>query len=496
MYLALDMGTSATKAVVVDDQQRPVAHGEARYATHHPQPGWSEQDPALWITAIASALAGMDRAVLASVQAIGLSGQMHSLVALDAAHNPILPALLWNDARGAAQCHALTHAVPRLGQITGVIAMASFTAAKLLWLREERPEAFHRLRHVLLPKDYLRLYLTGTLASDMSDAGGSQLFDQAHRQWSPEVAAAIGLALDCLPPLLEGSAIAATLRPTVASALGLPAGIPVAAGGGDAATGALGVGCIGTGIGFITLGTGTSVIIGQDRYDPHPERVLHSFAHAIPDRWYTMAAMLNGASALAWLAGIMGERDITALLARLEARYHGPSSVLFLPYLAGERTPHNNPTATASFLGLTSRHDGLDMAQAVLEGVAFSLRDAANALAAAGGLPDRLGFIGGGSRSPLWGRIIASALDRPLVVYEGAALGPALGAARLAIMAATGAPAAEVAPPPAVNTVIMPQAGLVAGYAESHTRFAAAYGVTAYRATAYRAAASGTFRAV
>lgn len=466
MFLALDIGTSSTKAIVIDKAQRVMARAESGYATAHPAPGISEQDPALWIAAVKDCLGKIDSSLRSSLTAIGLSGQMHSLVALGDDLKPLCPAMLWNDSRGLEECRLLTQALPSLGTLTGVVAMPSFTAAKLLWLKRHRPAQFAQIRHVVLPKDYVRLAITGDLGSDMSDAAGSQLFDQAQRRWSPEVATVLGLDPDCLPPLFEGCAVAGAVLSSFAAEVGIPAGIPVAAGGGDAATGAMGLGCVQADQGLITLGTGTSIIVSLTEYAPHPEKILHTFSHAVPERWYHMAAMLNGASCLKWLAeGILGQADIGGLIAKVEERYRGPSSLIFLPYLSGERTPHNDPTASASFIGLDARHDGVDMAQAVIEGVAFSLGDAAHALDSVGCLPEALGFIGGGARSALWGRIIASVVNRPLVRYAGADLGPALGAARLAMIACGGS-LAEVATTPAVENVIEPEADLVAAYGE------------------------------
>lgn len=475
MYLGLDIGTTAAKAILVDAGQAVVARAERAYPTRHPAPGISEQDPQQWVEAVRGMLADIPATLRAAVKAIGLSGQMHSLVALGEDLTPVAPAILWNDARGAAECAALNQALPAIGSITGVVPMPSFTAAKLLWLRGHQPDVFAHLRHILLPKDYVRLWLTGELATDMSDAAGSQLLDQKARQWSAEVMAAIGLRPEQMPRLLEGTEVSGTLRPAVADETGLPPGIPVAAGGGDAGTGAVGLGCIARGQGFVTLGTGTSIVVAEETYSPRPDKILHTFAHSVPGRWYQMAAMLNGASSLAWAAQLLGEADIGAVIARVEAAYKGPSRLTFLPYLAGERTPHNDPTATGAFLGLEAGTTPLDMIQAVLEGVAFSLRDATLALESARCDFETLGFIGGGARSLFWGRMIATVIDRPLIRYEGADLGPALGAARLGMIAESGAHVAAIATPPAVQDVIEPDATLKAAYAEKHTVYAALY---------------------
>lgn len=478
MYLGLDIGTTSTKAILIDAAQRTLARAEASYPTAYPAPGLAEQDPAHWIEAtrqVCAALASDAPAALARVAAVGMSGQMHSLVALGQGGRPLRPAILWSDTRGAPECRALMRDVQDIGRISGVIAMPSFTAPKLLWLRRHEPQVFDRLRLVLLPKDYVRLWLTGEGATDMSDASGAQLLDGANRAWSRPIMEAVGLAPEQLPLLLEGSAVSGRLRHDLASDLGLPAGIPVAAGGGDVATGALGAGCVDHGASLISLGTGSNIVVAQDRYAPRPETILHDFAHCVPGRWYQMAGMLNGAGCLAWAARLTGEPDIGGLLRRVEARYTGPSRVMFLPYLSGERTPHNDAAIRGGFTGLDHSTDAVDMAQAVIEGIAFSLRDAMLALEAAGCPCPAPGFIGGGTRSALWSRIVASVLRRPIVVYDESDLGPALGAARLAMLCESGADLAAVALPPPVKRVVEPDAALVDAYARRHRTFAALY---------------------
>ncbi len=478
MYLGLDIGTTATKAILIDARQTVVARAQMAYATTHPAPGLAEQNPDLWVEAVSTvvtALRQQNAAAVASVSAIGLSGQMHSLVALGADDRPLRPAILWNDARGKLECAGLMRDIPDLGAISGVVAMPSFTAAKLLWLRNHEPAVFDRLTHLLWPKDFVRLWMTGEYATDMSDAAGAQLLDQRARGWSDPILAAVGLSPEHLPRLLEGVEVSGRLRADVATLLGLPPGIPVAAGGGDAGTGAVGLGCVHDGASFISLGTGATFVVVQAAYRPKPEAILHDFAHCVPDRWFQMAAMLNGASALAWTAGLLGQASIEALLQTVEERYRGPSRVLFLPYLNGERTPHNDTDARGAFIGLDSSVDPVDMAQAVLEGVAFSLRDAMLALQAAGCAFDDPGFIGGGARSAFWGSLIATVLGRPLYRYEDADLGPALGAARLGLVAATGQAVAEVARLPDRRTAILPDLGLHHRYAERHVTYQALY---------------------
>ena len=478
MYLGLDVGTTATKAILIDARQRVLGRTEFAYATRHPGPGLCEQDPAVWIDAVVAVIETLRRdspEALASIEAIGLSGQMHSLVVLGADAGPLCPAILWNDTRGAAECRALEAAVPMIARLTGVIPMPSFTAPKLLWLRRNRPDLYGRIRTVLWPKDFVRLWLTGELATDMSDAAGGQLLDGARRAWCEPVIEAVGLSSDQLPPLLEGTDPAGQLRADVATRLGLRPGIPVAAGGGDAGTGALGLGCVTDGASFLSLGTGATIVVAQAAYAPYPDAVLHDFAHAAPGLWYQMAAMLNGASCLAWAARLCGRTDIAGWLGEVEQRFDGPSRVMFLPYLNGERTPHNDTEIRGSFIGLDSSTDPADIAQAVMEGIGFMFKDAAAALASAGCVLDTPGFVGGGTRSPLWGRIIASMLGHPLARYENADLGPALGAARLAMIVSTRAAVEDVAVRPVVQGIVQPDIDLEAAYADRYETYRALY---------------------
>lgn len=474
MFLGLDIGTTATKAILIDTTQTVLGRAEAFYPTQRPAPGRSEQDPALWLAAVMAVLDDLRvtcGVLLEGVTGIGLSGQMHSLVTLGDDDAPLAPAILWNDGRGREECRLLEEAIPDIAELTGVMPMPSFTAAKLLWVRRHDPARFAAIRHILLPKDYVRLWLTGGRAVDVSDAAGSQLLDGAQRRWAVRVLDAIGLPTSCLPQLLESTEVAGALRPEAATRLGLPVGIPVAVGGGDAATGAVGLGCIKSGASFISLGTGATVVVAQDRFAPAPQAALHNFAHAVPGMWYQMAAMLNGASCLSWATRLVGEDDIPAMLDQVAKRYQGPSRILFLPYLTGERTPHNDTDIRASFVGLDAASDKVDLAQAVLEGVAFSLLDGCQALAAAGCSITDPGFIGGGARSLFWGRLIATVLGQPILYYGDADLGPAMGAARLGMAAATGIFIDEIARVPDKRTVIEPDLRLHERYIERHRMF-------------------------
>jgi xylulokinase len=478
VYLGLDVGTSAVKAVLVDERQALLAEAEVPLAVSRPHPLWSEQDPADWWVATEAALARL-RAVApgpyAAVRALGLSGQMHGAVLLDAADRVLRPAILWNDGRAHAECRLLHERLPDLGRLAGVPAMPGFTAPKLLWLGAREPEVAARVAKVLLPKDYVRLRLTGEHVTDMSDAAGTLWLDQARRDWSPELLAAGGMASAQMPRLVEGSAAGGAVRPEVAAELGLPAGIAVAGGGGDAAAGGVGIGAVDDGDAFVSLGTSGQYFVTTASYRPYPEAFLHAYCHALPQRWFQMAAMLNGASALAWAARLLGEADIAALLARVEADYRGPGRVLFLPYLSGERTPHNDPHARGVLFGLDADAGAVDVAQAVLEGVACSFALAQDCLADAGTTVAGVAAIGGGARSRLWMRILASALDRPITLYAGGEKGPAFGAARLARLAVTGETPATVCRKPDIAAVVAPDRTLVPAYHEQGERWRRLY---------------------
>lgn len=478
MFLGIDIGTSAVKALLVDGGERVASEAEIPLALSSPAPLWREQAPGDWWDAVDAAMRALgDQApkALSAVRAVGLSGQMHGAVVLDDADRPLRPAILWNDGRAVAECAELEQAVPGLAEAAGVVAMPGFTAPKLLWLRNHEPRLFARIRTVLLPKDYIRLRLTGERATDMSDAAGTLWLDQASRRWNDAAVAASGLSTDQLPRLAEGTEVTGTIRPELARRWGLPDGVAVAGGGGDAACGGAGVGAIAEGDGFLSLGTSGQFFTATETYRPKPETLLHSFAHCVPGRWYQMAAMLNGASCLAWAAGLLGEPDIGTLLDRTEASYEGPSPVLFLPYLSGERTPHNDPHARGVLFGMDGETGPEDIVQAVLEGVAFGFGDAQACLAAAGTKCENPGVIGGGARSAFWTQILADVLAIPLIRYSGAEKGPALVAARLARIAATGETPETVCTKPVCEALIEPDPSRAEHYAEQAEKFRGLY---------------------
>jgi xylulokinase len=468
-FLGIDLGTSAVKVLVVDEDQAVRAQASVPLATRHPVPLAAEQNPEDWWEAVAAALdrlAAEHPREMAGVAAVGLSGQMHAAVLLDAADRPLRPAMLWNDGRAGAEAAELqARGGLELARRLGVPATAGFTAPKLLWLARREPAALERAASLLLPKDVIRLRLTGERATDVSDAAGTWLLDQARRGWSDTALAAVGLDRRLLPRLAEGTAPAGQVRPDLARRFGLPPGVVVAGGAGDTPAGGIGIGAVEDGRGFVSLGTSAQLFVAASSHRPAPERLVHAFCHGVPGRWYQMAAMLNGASVLAFVAGLLGEADIGRLLAETEASFERrPSPLLVLPYLAGERTPHDDPYARGVVFGLSASTRRTDVVQAALEGVAFTFADALDAIEAAGTRPEALGFIGGGARSRLWGRIIASVLGAPLRRHAAGETGPAFGAAWLGRLALGRDTTETVLTEPAIADVIEPDPALADAY--------------------------------
>lgn len=477
MFLGIDLGTSGVKVVLVDGDQHVVDQETVPLSVQRPHPLWSEQDPEDWWRAADQAVVALkarQARVLTGVRGIGLSGQMHGATLLDDADRPIRPAILWNDGRAGAECAQLERREPRSRTITGNLAMPGFTAPKLLWVAAHEPDAFARTRRVLLPKDYLRLRMTGVAASEMSDAAGTLWLDVAARRWSDAMLTATGLPLSAMPELFEGSQPTGTLRPEIAAAWGVPADAVVAGGAGDNAAGAAGVGVIRPGDAFLSLGTSGVLFVADAGYAPNPAQAVHAFCHCLPGTWHRMSVILSAASALSWLARLLGGTE-AELVAEAERADADTGDLLFLPYLSGERTPHNDPAATGVFVGLTHATERPHLVRAVLEGVAFAFADGQAALTAAGTEIGEVAVIGGGARSRFWGRILAAALNRPLHYPAGGELGPAFGAARLGRLAATGEAPEAVCTRPQTSHVVEPDAALAERYAEKHRRFRALY---------------------
>ena len=484
MFLGIDLGTSELKALLLDDRQQIVASVGQPLTLRRPRPLWCEQHPADWWAACdraLSSLANSHPAAMAQVRGIGLSGQMHGAVLLGAQDQVLRPAILWNDGRSAAECAELQRRVPTLQHITGNLAMPGFTAPKLLWVAQHEPALFAQVDAVLLPKDWLRLQLTGQRISEMSDAAGTLWLDVAARRWSTEMLAACGLTETHMPRLVEGSSVAGHLLPTLARRWGLPPGVLLAGGGGDNAASAVGMGVVQAGQGFVSLGTSGVIFLAGDAYRPNPPQAVHAFCHALPGRWHQMSVMLSAASSLRWATQLLGQPDEASLLAQVAtlSPAQRASAPLFLPYLGGERTPHNNPQAQGVLFGLDASHGAAALGYAVIEGVAFGLLDGWLALGAAPGSVAALSLVGGGARSALWAQLLASALGLPLHTHPGSAAGAALGAARLAWLASQGrvdaAALAQVCPPPPVAQRFVPDAAERAVLLPRHARFQALY---------------------
>jgi xylulokinase len=417
--VGIDVGTTGVKALAVATDGRVLAKAEEGYPLSTPRPGWSEQDPEDWWRATERALAALGSY---DVAAVGLSGQMHGLVCLDSGDRVLRPAILWNDQRTAAECAEIEQTIgrERLIELTGNRALTGFTAPKLLWVRANEPDVWSRIAHVLLPKDYVRLRLTGERAIDVADASGTLLFDVAARRWSREVLEALGLELAWLPTALESPDVSGRTA----------GGFPVAAGAGDQAAGAVGVGIDRPGPLSVQIGTSGVVFAALPAYRADPEARVHAFCHAVPDTWHAMGVMLSAAGSLAWLRDAVAPGEPWDVLVAEAARWEpGVEGLTFLPYLAGERTPHADPDARGAFAGLQLRHDRGALVRAVLEGVAYGLRDSLELIAALGVDVGSGRALGGGARSELWLRIVATVLDLPLervAVEEGAAYGAAL----------------------------------------------------------------------
>ncbi|MEM9348715.1 MAG: xylulokinase [Pseudomonadota bacterium] len=430
--LGVDLGTSAVKCVVVSEGSI-LASATSDLDVASPRPGWSEQDPGSWLKA---AKAAIREACTASsvpndaIRGIGLSGQMHGAVTLDGGHRSLRPAILWNDNRSTAECKVLEQLVPDIGEVAGIGPLPGFTAPKLMWMRTEEPELFDKVRHVLLPKDYLALWLTGDESTDRSDAAGTLWLNQETRAWSTSIIEASGIDPSWLPELRDGYDAVGSLRAPVAEELGLTANVTVFAGGGDAATGALAMGAASPGRCMMSLGTSGQLLVVDDSYQPKPDKYVHAYCHTLPNTWFRMAAMLNGARPLAWFAGILG-KSVEELLS-LSQQADKARIPLFLPYLTGERSPHGDPEIRGGFYGLEDSTGAPAMARAVVEAVAFSMADAMDSFGGKSSLTAPIPVIGGGSKSDTVLQTLADALNVPVARAEAGQGGAALGAALLA----------------------------------------------------------------
>lgn len=474
MYLGIDIGTSAVKAVLADSAGVVRAQAHASLDASRPQPGWSEQDPEQWWQATCAAVTALPAKERAAVRGVGLSGQMHGATLLDARDRVLRPAILWNDGRSGAECLELESLVPDLGRITGNRAMPGFTAPKLLWVKRHEPDLFRAVRRVLLPKDFVRLRLTGEASSDCSDAAGTLWMDVGARRWAPQLIAATGLDERAMPRVVEGTVGTGTLRADVATQLRVPR-VPVYGGGSDNAASAIGMGVVRDGEALLSVGTSGVLFVACDEYRPHAAGGVHTFCHAVPGRWHQMSVILSAASSLEWAARLAGAESVAAFAVRIETAARLATSELFLPYLSGERTPHNDPHARGVWFGISHDSSPESLGEAVLEGVALAFRDGLDALQAAGTRVARVSITGGGARLPYWSRLLAGALDRPIVYRSDAAIGAALGAARLAALGHERMNVDTSCRAPATERVIDPEPALVRHFAHQLPRFRSLY---------------------
>ncbi|MEM9027741.1 MAG: xylulokinase [Pseudomonadota bacterium] len=476
MYLGIDLGTSAIKALLMRAEGDVVATASAPLTAQNPQPGWSEQDPDDWIRSCEAAVAQLRQThsdAFAAVRGIGLSGQMHGATVLDATDTPLRPAILWNDTRSHVEAAALD-ADPRFRAVSGNIVFPGFTAPKLFWLATHEPDVYRQIRKVLLPKDYVRLWLTGEHASDLSDASGTSWLDVGRRQWSADLLAATHLDVSHMPRLVDGTERSGQLTSERARAWGLDGSIPVAGGAGDNAAAAVALGVVADDTAFVSLGTSGVLFVANNSFRPNPEHAVHAFCHALPGHWHQMGVILAATDSLSWLSTLTGvsPQDLTA---QLGPSLQPPTGALVLPYFSGERTPHNDARIRGAMLGLDRSMDRSTLTRATLEGVAFALKDCLRALEATGVRISRVTITGGGAASSYWLATLATVLDVTIDVPADGGFGAGLGAARLAQIAAEGCPPSAVCVTPEILHSVAPDEALKGAFDEAYERFRAAY---------------------
>lgn len=475
-WLGIDLGTSGVKTLMMDADQRVLASAHASLSVSRPHPGWSEQAPEDWWLAAQATLDDLTKQVpehMATVRGIGLSGQQHGATLLDASDKVLRPCILWNDGRSSAECEALVERADFL-KIGGNLVMPGFTAPKLEWVRTHEPEIFEQVSKVLLPKDYLRLCLTGEHISEMSDSSGTHWLDVAKRDWSDELLTATGLTQDHMPALVEGSQPAGRLRSDLAARWGMQSAPILAGGGGDNAASAAGVGAVKPGTGFVSLGTSGVLFVSTDGFRPNTGDAVHAFCHSVPDVWHQMGVILSATDTLNWLARMTG-RDPATLTEGIDPAQPATAPVTFLPYLSGERTPHNNANARGALIGMSQATEVSDLARAAMEGVAYAFVDSLDALKAAGTTADHVYAIGGGARSEAWVQMIADACDLELHIPSDGDFGGAFGAARLAFVASENADPYEILSQAPVQRTISPNPAMAGYHSENVARYRALY---------------------
>lgn len=477
MYLGLDFGTSSVKGVLIDAKQKIVATASAPLKVSRPQPGWSEQAPEDWWKACNSVIKQLSRLkpkAVAAVEGIGLSGQQHGATLLDKDGKVLRPCILWNDARSFKECEDIMTREPGAVPLAGNVPLAGYTAPKLVWVKKHEPKTFAKVAKVLLPKDYIRFRMTGEYASEMSDSSGTFWLDIARRDWSDLLLMASDMSLDQMPKLYEGTDATGQLTPAVAKAWGMPKRPVVAGGGGDNAAAACGIGAVTDNSALVSIGTSGVIFVSNDRFRPNAGRMVHAFCHAVPETWHQMGVILSAAASLEWLAGILGT-PAPKLTGKLGTKLTGPSPALFLPYLSGERTPVGDSQVRGLIMGLGHETDHKILTHAALDAVAFAFRDCFDALKDAGTEVKRVTAVGGGSKSELWLKIIATVLNVPVDLPAAGDVGGAFGAARLGLIAATGADFRKILTAPKTARTIRPEAKARDAYEAHYRRYTQIY---------------------
>jgi xylulokinase len=476
VYLGLDLGTSGVKALLIDRQQRIIDSKNASLSVSRPHPGWSEQDPNVWISACESALEQLKAAqpeAFSQIKAISFSGQMHGATLLDENGEPLRPAILWNDTRSYKEAAELD-AMPEFRQLSGNIVFPGFTAPKLVWVARNEPEVFAKTAKVLLPKDYIAFWLSGEYLSEMSDAAGTSWLNVTDRCWSEELLALSGMRLDQMPRLVEGSDAAGTIRAELANRWGLSSDVIIGGGAGDNAASAIGMGVVSEGQAFLSLGTSGVIFAATDGFKPLPASAVHAFCHAIPNTWHQMGVILSATDALNWYANLTG-CSAAELDAELPISANEPASVRFLPYLSGERTPHNDAQIRGVFVGLEHESDRATLTQAIMEGVAFAIRDNLEALNQAGSIVNEIIAVGGGSRSDFWIQTLSNVLNKSILIPADGDFGAAFGAARLALLAAEDVDPANVLKTPNIERRVEPNQATVSLYEQAYQHYRKIY---------------------
>ncbi len=438
MYLGIDLGTSGVKTLLLNETQDVMAEASSPLMVSRPQPLWSEQHPADWWAAVNNCVQQLKKnfsAEFSNIKTIGLSGQQHGAVLLDKKQNVLRPAILWNDGRAHAECLSLAEKVPDFANITGNLIMPGFTAPKIVWVAKHEPSIFRETQTILLPKDYIRFCLSGDLATDMSDASGTSWLNVKQRDWSDKMLAACHLTRQHMPTLFEGTDMTGTVSRAIANDWGISPQTHIAGGGGDNAASAISMQVIQSGRAFLSLGTSGVFFVATDHYSQNANSSLHTFCHCLPTRWHAMSVHLSAAACLEWAKILFQERTIHQLIEEAATLSNPETPVIFLPYLSGERTPHNNPHAKGLFFGMTHETTRADLIRAILEGVAFAFADGQDAILNAGVVIEETNVTGGGAASEFWGTLLASILNRPLTYRHQGATGAALGAAQLAWLA-------------------------------------------------------------